>query len=376
MEINLRERMKKMLERLQLVQDAVNVQFGLPVWHTVAHDKSCQARNSLSYVPGVGRTDGEGMEWTWLGFNPLAWATKEMDKINHHNFEKNLGQGDVLPWKLILAINERDQQVTEFEQVDATLNDEVWDQWQAQVDEWILDRSFCADRGSRVTGVHERGREGCGGQGEVDRVELGMQLEKTQFRIHREAKAHVLLMMDHKEKLEEMCIGFLRKLRKFCVLQEVHMPGAINAIEEEEKQDLELPPPQAEHVKLWLPSDLSRAMRVAGCRAGMPEREAKLREAQCGDMLALVQSRQHVKHHLLNHHDDRNVVGQRVATWWYMLIGMLGEQVTDAADRRMTGQNDLKSRGAKAKNCRTEGYQEDHSSEITSTATYGFHQLQ
>jgi hypothetical protein len=47
--------------------------------------------------------DGERIERTWAGFNPVAWATKEMglglhhdvleDKINHHNFKKNVGQG-------------------------------------------------------------------------------------------------------------------------------------------------------------------------------------------------------------------------------------------------------------------------------------------
>jgi hypothetical protein len=57
----------------------------------------------LSYAVGVGRTDGEGIERTWAILNPLGYSTKEMgkgahhdaieNKVDHLNFEKNIGQG-------------------------------------------------------------------------------------------------------------------------------------------------------------------------------------------------------------------------------------------------------------------------------------------
>jgi hypothetical protein len=81
----------------------ITVLFALPMWHAAAHERNCQMQNSLSYLDGVGRTDGEGIERTWSHLNPLAWATKEMrlgahhdameDKIDHLNFEKNINQG-------------------------------------------------------------------------------------------------------------------------------------------------------------------------------------------------------------------------------------------------------------------------------------------
>lgn len=42
--------------------DNVELQCGLPVWHGSSHQEDCEKENSLSYLPGVGKTDGEGVE--------------------------------------------------------------------------------------------------------------------------------------------------------------------------------------------------------------------------------------------------------------------------------------------------------------------------
>jgi hypothetical protein len=105
-QIHLPERMEAMPEHMRLDLAMITILFALPVWHAAAHERSCQVQNSLSYLVGVGRTDGEGIERTWSHFNPLAWATKEMrlgahhdtmeDKIDHHNFEKNINEGECM----------------------------------------------------------------------------------------------------------------------------------------------------------------------------------------------------------------------------------------------------------------------------------------
>ncbi|KAJ6493859.1 hypothetical protein DFH09DRAFT_946889, partial [Mycena vulgaris] len=102
-QVNLATRMEAMPEVMQLDFEKTMVLFGLPMWHTAAHERNCQVQNSLSYQAGVGRTDGEGIERMWSVLNPLAWTTKEMeegarhdaieDKVDHHNFEKNIRQG-------------------------------------------------------------------------------------------------------------------------------------------------------------------------------------------------------------------------------------------------------------------------------------------
>lgn len=106
--LHLQARAKKIEDAMGLSTHLADFEivYGLPVWHAAAHETSCQTQNSLSYAEGVGRTDGEGIERTWSVLNPLAYSTKEMgkgarhdaieNKVDHMNFEKNVGQGGSL----------------------------------------------------------------------------------------------------------------------------------------------------------------------------------------------------------------------------------------------------------------------------------------
>ncbi|KAJ7017143.1 hypothetical protein C8F04DRAFT_979864 [Mycena alexandri] len=141
------------------------IQFALPVWHAAAHELKCQTENSLSYAVGVGRTDGEGIERTWAILNPLGYSTKEMgsgarhdaleNKVDHINWEKNIGQGDTLACKLIVAISERNKQVAEFVEIDQSLSKRIRARWQEKIDNWRADRSkpnpYCLEGGKAGT---------------------------------------------------------------------------------------------------------------------------------------------------------------------------------------------------------------------------------
>lgn len=101
--VNLLTRMEKLPKRLHL-DPKVSLNAGIPIWHAGAHKESCQAVNALWYCEGVGKTDGEGIEHIWSHLNPMSWSTKEMgegarhdaleDKIDHHNFGKNINMGE------------------------------------------------------------------------------------------------------------------------------------------------------------------------------------------------------------------------------------------------------------------------------------------
>ncbi|KAF7320575.1 CxC2 domain-containing protein [Mycena chlorophos] len=64
--VHLLERAASIKKKTNLPNDlsTLKLEFALPVWHAVAHEPSCQAENSLTYLEGVGRTDGEGIERT------------------------------------------------------------------------------------------------------------------------------------------------------------------------------------------------------------------------------------------------------------------------------------------------------------------------
>ncbi|KAJ7106120.1 hypothetical protein C8R43DRAFT_963449 [Mycena crocata] len=251
--INLPTRMAKLPEKMKVDLNRVNISFGLPVWHAAAHERKCQVQNSLTYMEGVARTDGEGIERLWSRIIRLAWASKEMgrgaredaieDLIDYLNQERNIGQGTALPLKLVVAINERDRQVAGFTEVDAGLKDKTRRKWQKKIDEWLADRS--KPNPYEVEG----GRENRGSS-LTSFVAAGLGLEEDQRQIRRELKGRTLLSNSLEEKVEEMRISFFSKLSAFRKLQEVYMPPAVAAL------DGELPPPQAKDVKLYLPSEL------------------------------------------------------------------------------------------------------------------------
>lgn len=107
--INLAARNTKLPPQIQQAESdrqplAERLAFGLPVWHAAAHEDTCQVTNSLRYQPGMGHTDGEGIERGWSRINPHASSTKEMgqgarhdaldDVFSHHNWERNIGLGE------------------------------------------------------------------------------------------------------------------------------------------------------------------------------------------------------------------------------------------------------------------------------------------
>ncbi|KIY63047.1 hypothetical protein CYLTODRAFT_337486, partial [Cylindrobasidium torrendii FP15055 ss-10] len=79
------------------------ISWALPIWHGNVHALKCETVNSVKYRWGVGKTDGEGIERVWAILNRMAYMLKEEqpgarhddleDKINHHNFRKNLTLG-------------------------------------------------------------------------------------------------------------------------------------------------------------------------------------------------------------------------------------------------------------------------------------------
>ena len=99
-------RMPKLPRTLHLPQ-CVSVDWGIPKCHCPMHKVSCQSPHSLNLKPGVGRTDGEGIEHSWAELNRVANSTKEMgpgsrhdtldDHFGHHNFRKYVALGKFRP---------------------------------------------------------------------------------------------------------------------------------------------------------------------------------------------------------------------------------------------------------------------------------------
>ncbi|KAJ7707998.1 hypothetical protein B0H16DRAFT_1746366 [Mycena metata] len=355
---NLYECVCKLPSHLQLDFEAILFQTGLPVWHASSQEAQCTNLNSLSFLPGVGKTDGEGIERLWAKLNAFAYHTKNMglghradtidDKINYHNWMKNLGQAYILRRKLIVAITERAKQVAAWKEVNKSVPAEVRTAWQERVDAFLADRSLPnpylvntkdgpSEAESRTALKADEEAAAQAGNAPLHRTSAtafltaGLQLEDTQRRIKAKISGMTLVTADRKSKLQESRLVFLAKLRPFCALHEIYTPAAVRAVERVERlRNPDMPPVKAENLHLFLPSDLTADER-ASCREGLAKMEAKLRKAQCTDALAQLRARLHAKRHVLYWKQGGNAGGQHGATRANSLVGQITDRINATA---------------------------------------------
>ncbi|KAJ7466765.1 hypothetical protein B0H11DRAFT_1921662 [Mycena galericulata] len=371
---NLPARMEDLPREIRLALDKVELQCGLPVWHASSHEGDCQNQNSLSFMVGVGKTDGEGVERFWSVMNPIAYFTKDAgvgtradgveDKVDAQNFLKNLGEGDALLRKLIIAVAERVRQVEAFREVNATVKSEVKEVWQAKIDAFLQDRTaenpYVGARSAgpteaeiRLALLKEEEKEARArgvplhATSATAFLVAGVQLEGIQRRIKAEVAGRALVTADRESKLQELRMSLFSKLARFRDMQRIYTPAAIRAVEQEEaKRDPDAEPPKAERVKLWMPSELAAAERDVGCLAGVAEMEARMREGQCANTLDELRDRLHTKRHLIGFRDS-NITGQKKATKAQTLLSQIGERADLLADKYRRAREGLSAlRGA------------------------------
>lgn len=94
--------------------DGTEFRFGIPKCHCPAHKLDCQPQHSLNLLPGLGRTDGEGIERGWSELNGVGSSTKEMgpgsrhdtidDHLSHHNWRKSVLLGMSLSYNVNMGL--------------------------------------------------------------------------------------------------------------------------------------------------------------------------------------------------------------------------------------------------------------------------------
>ncbi|KAJ7061573.1 hypothetical protein C8F01DRAFT_1252352 [Mycena amicta] len=305
--LHLPERIPRLPPHMQKDLDETKVKFGLPVWHANSHTGDCKENNKLSYKRGAGKTDGEAIERVWSGLNPAALATKEMglgnqadtidDRIDNHNFLKNMTLGITLQRRLLLARDERQRQVDAFQAVNDGINVEVQRDWKRHVREWEEDESrpnpyilptkgLPTEAEIRLQLQQEErqqsvdGRAFIAGGSATAFLSAGIQIEDTQYRIKELLKEQVLLTADRENKLDEQRAALLRKIARFRELQAVYIPGAAGVLAAAEfERDSNAPPPFPEDIVLFMPSQMPRRPDsvILGCLPGLLDIEERLR---------------------------------------------------------------------------------------------------
>jgi hypothetical protein len=165
-------------------------------------------------------------------------------------------------------------------------------------------------------------------------------LTEYRGRIVAELKGTALVAADHENKIQEWRHALLVKIAKFRTLQKIYMPGAARALEAAEgERDVDVPPPKAEAVKLFMPSEMTPDNdndTQRGSVQGLVDMEAKLRVAQCENSLASLRSCLHAKRHLITFRNS-NVTGQVQSTKARTLIEQVGERVNSYVNRYRQG---------------------------------------
>ncbi|KAJ7689073.1 hypothetical protein B0H14DRAFT_3101092 [Mycena olivaceomarginata] len=329
---NFEERMEHLPEHLRRDLDAFELQTGLPVWHALAHEDSCASMNSLNYLLSVGHSDGEGVERLWAWLNGFAYQSKEMglgnradsleDKLDSHNFLKNLGEADSLRRKLIVAIAERARQVAAFKEINKSIPSETRAEWQQQIDAFTTDHAAP----NPYMLANQKGATEAEIRASLKREEQEA-AKKGQAPLHATSATAFLaagLQLEETQRPRSMNtrLAFTAKLRKFRELQAVYMPAAVRMIQKEEvTRDPDLPAPSAEHIRLWLPSELPR---------NIVDMEAKLREGQAENALVTIRGQLHSKCFLINFR-NKNLTGQKKTTRAHTILSQLGDRIEISA---------------------------------------------
>ncbi|KAF7295610.1 CxC2 domain-containing protein [Mycena indigotica] len=355
--VNLPERMRRLPAPMQQNLEETKIQFGLPVFHAPIHNTECNNENHLERQPGTAKTDGEGIERVWSVLNPIAFSTKEMglghradvieDRVDNHNFLKNLGLGNTLKRRLVLALAERSHQIDAFEAVSEGVHSDLIKEWKRALRLWEEDHSqpnpFATKNQKCPTEAeirlqlqreerqqNEDGSATVLGGSITSFLTAGIQMEDLQQRIFNASSTPSLLTTTHETHVEQWRHTVLAKLSRFRQLQSVYMPGAATLLERDEaNRDSDLPPPDPEHIQLYMPSQMPAATDAGGrfgCRPGLVETEERLRVTQCENSLVAIRSALNAKRWLIAYR-NAHLVGQKQTTKSAKLIESVTERL-------------------------------------------------
>ncbi|KAJ3476825.1 hypothetical protein NLI96_g10890 [Meripilus lineatus] len=323
--------------------------FLVPKFHLPAHVRACQLEYSFNLQPGVGRTDGEGIERDWSGLNSLATSIREMgpgsrhDTLDDHfgdwNFRRTVALPEELRSKLIAATEARNKHSKELQSFTESLPKEAVDEWESQVANWEKDRNnvnpyeMQSDL-QEVTQADVRKRlleaEGSDLQTQSETLEEhdhaventsatefivgGLAIEVAQAQLREEAALLKDPTTQQVATLQRKRNNLQRKIIAWRQIQVVYMPFTTGLLPQVESVDVAKP----EDTKLLLPSQVPPRLREA-CLGNVADKEWQLRLGQLGDSLAQVRRSLCVRTHLMKY-KQKNVRGQRPNTRHNALI--------------------------------------------------------
>ncbi|KAG1823858.1 uncharacterized protein BJ212DRAFT_1476713 [Suillus subaureus] len=132
--LNLMKRMNELPEHLWMpvAVTLTAFMFGILKFHCPVHKEKCAIPHSLNLMPGVGWTDGEGIECNWAEMNHIASSMKEM---GYAGLRLSLWR------KLLNAVKEQGHHQSILCDFNLAIDDARQGEWTEMIDAWECDKS-------------------------------------------------------------------------------------------------------------------------------------------------------------------------------------------------------------------------------------------
>ncbi|KAG1907619.1 uncharacterized protein F5891DRAFT_1124520 [Suillus fuscotomentosus] len=343
--LNLMKRMNELPEHLRMpaAVTLVAFMFGIPKFHCPAHEEKCAIPHSLNLMPGIGRTDGEGIEHNWAEMNRVANSTKEMgagyrhdvldDHFGHHNWRKYAGLGLSLWKKLLNAVKEQGCHQSFLHDFNLVIDDAHRGEWTAMIEAWEHDKSSPNPYVHIKISLSEAQIRANLTDDEKISISNGCQL------LHKVTPSSFIYMglvledaqslsVNGHAELNQHRITLQQQLAHFRIIQRVYMVGIEGWIEDQDMNSSE----EVEDESLWLPSTLPPSNRDLLCTNNIAHIEAELHKGQCRDSLDKLRRQLHTKSHFVKHR-NLDLRGQQANTRTNSSLARLNTKINAAAEK-------------------------------------------
>ncbi|KAF9552469.1 hypothetical protein CPC08DRAFT_738160 [Agrocybe pediades] len=335
----------------------------IPKLHKPMHGKANHEVYSLNFIPGVGESDLETPERGWAFHNTLGKSTQTQgpgsrqdildDHFNFYNWLKYISLGSTLMQKYKAALALRNNQVGAHRGLTDSLHQSPnsahlpaqWEEmclvWEADTfpkskpNPYYMKESNISEKQVRKELTDEDEIVIHSGAVLPHRTSastfliLGLELEDIQHRVRRQAKDLSTNATTRQEgSLTEQRNILRQQIRAWEGILPIYMPGIVQYRADHQHAGVtegSTASDNPEDAEIWLPSNIPTEHRTRVCSPGLPDKEEKLRLAQCHDSLDTIRHILRIKSRMVAF-KNQNVRGQREGTRLRAIIDRIHER--------------------------------------------------
>ncbi|TFK79917.1 hypothetical protein K466DRAFT_504786, partial [Polyporus arcularius HHB13444] len=293
--VNLLKRMADFPTDMWLDLGRTTLRYAIPKKHFRVHGPN-HSRFSFNFLPGVGRTYGEGIESHWSHMNPVALSAREMSPGVRLHFLRSLHEARTMHAK----------QKRAFEEYSSTFESGILAQWADRIKAWEADPKKPDPYEEPMTKISQIAiRRQLADEEAAEKATGTLPVHETtpsvflQVGLELEEQQRVLAMIKvspnsdkSAAELQEKQTLIKRRIALWQAIQDVHMPQVpalrARALPVQQSAISSHDPcstSKAEDIKLFLPSALPASLRQLESLASLCDKERRLRLAQLSDCL-------------------------------------------------------------------------------------------